>query len=122
MNISKTTSALGDELSGAVKQVADLGRSAGQKLDEVRCGAADALADAASSVRNTGRQGSDAIDELAQHAADKLDSTAAYVRNSSFRAMLGTFRRIVRRHPASSFVGAAVFGFLVGTVVRRTPE
>jgi ElaB/YqjD/DUF883 family membrane-anchored ribosome-binding protein len=122
MNISKTASALRDGLSGAAQQVADLGRTAGEKLDEVRCGTADALADAASSVRTTGRQGSDAIDDLAEHTADKLDSTAAYVRDYDLGAMLGTFRRVVRRHPASSFVGAAAFGFLLGSVLRRTPR
>src|SRR5689334_17262884 len=38
-----TTSHLGDELSDAVKHVTDLGRATGEKVDEVRHGAADAL-------------------------------------------------------------------------------
>ncbi len=119
MNISKTASHLGEEISSTVNKVADLGRTAGEKLDEVRCGTADALADAASSVRTTGRQGSDAIEGLAKDTADKLDSTAAYVRNHDLGDMLGTFRQVVRRHPTSSLVGAAAFGFLMGSVLRR---
>lgn len=74
--MNKTASYVGEELSGAVKQVADLGRTAGEKLDEVRYGTADALAGAGSSLRTTGRQGSEGIDDLAKSAASKLDSTA----------------------------------------------
>ena len=115
----ETATHLTDELSTAVKQVADLGRTAGEKLDEVRYGTADALAGAASSVRTTGRQGSETIDDLSKSAAYKLDSTAAYVRNHDLGDMLGAVRHVVRQHPTSFLVGAAAFGFLLGSAVRR---
>ena len=119
MSINETAAHLSEELAGAVKQVADLGRTAGAKLDEVRQGAADALAGAASSVRNTGRQGSGTIEDLSKGTAYKLDSTAAYVRNHDLGDMLGNVRRLVREHPASSVVGAVAVGFLLGSAIRR---
>jgi ElaB/YqjD/DUF883 family membrane-anchored ribosome-binding protein len=117
--MTKTAPHLGEELSGTVEQVADLARSAGKKLDEARYETADALAGAACSVRTTGRQGSEAIDDLANSAASKLDSTAAYVRRHDTSDMLGDLQQLVRRHPASFLVGAAVVGFFLGSAGRR---
>ena len=114
-----TASHLGDELSDAVKHVADLGRTTGEKVDEVRHGTADALADAASSIRSTGHQGSETIDKLAERTASRLDSTAAYVRTHEIRDMFGNLRQVLRRHPASFVAGAAALGFLLGSAVRR---
>ena len=146
--MTKTAPHLGEELSGTVDQVADLARTAGKKLDEARYETADALAGAACSVRTTGRQGSEAIDDLANSAASKLagaacsvratgrqgseaiddlansaaaklDSTAAYVRRHDTSDMLGDLQQLVRRHPASFLVGAAVVGFFLGSAGRR---
>jgi len=117
--MNKTAPHLGEESSGTVEQVADLARTAGEKLNEVRYETADALAGAACSVRATGRQGSEAIDDLASSAASKLDSTAAYVRRHDPSDMLGDLQQVVRRHPASFLVGAAVVGFFLGSAGRR---
>jgi hypothetical protein len=119
MSIDKTASHLAEELSGAVKQVADLGRTAGEKLDECRHETADALAGAASSVRTTGRQGCETIDDLTKSAADKLDLTSTYIRNHDMGDMFDNLRQVVRRHPTSFLVGAAAFGFLMGSTIRR---
>jgi hypothetical protein len=117
--MTKTAPHLGEELSGTIDQVAGLARSAGEKLDEVRYETADALSGAACSVRTTGRQGSAAIDDLTNNAASKLDSTAAYVRRHDTSDMLGDLQQIVRRHPGSFLVGAAVVGFFLGSAARR---
>ncbi len=117
MSINETATHFTEELSSAVKQVADLGRSAGVKLDEVRYGTADALRSAASCVRTTGRQGRETIDDLTSGTADRLDSTASYVKNHEIGDMLlGNLRHVVRRHPTSFLVGAAAVGFLLGSV------
>ena len=114
-----TASHPGDDLSAAVKQVKDLGRTTGEKMDEVRHGTAGALADAASSIRSTGHQGSEAIHNLAEGTASRLDSTAAYVRTHEIRDMFPKLREVVRRHPASFVAGAAALGFLLGSAGRR---
>jgi hypothetical protein len=119
MDMNNTVSHLGEDVSSAVKQMAGLGRTAGEKIHEARLGTADALAGAASSVRTTGRQGSDTIDNLAERAASKLDSTAAYVRKHDVREMFGKLRQVVRRHPTSFLFGAAAIGFFVGSGTRR---
>lgn len=119
MNTNRTAPYLGESLSGTAQHVADLARTAGEKADEVRYETANALAGAASSVRTTGRQGSEAIEDLANNAASKLDSTAAYVRRHDVGDMLGNLRQVIRQHPASFLVGAAVVGFFLGSGVRR---
>lgn len=119
MNRNETAAHLGEEVSGAVKQVADLGRTAGEKLDQVRQETAGVLTGAASSVRTAGRQGSEAIDDLAKGTASRLDSTAAYVRSHDMGDILDTLRQVVRGHPTSFVVGAAAVGFLLGSAIRR---
>ncbi len=120
MTMKTTALHLGEEVSGTVRHVADLGRTVGERLDEVRCGTADALGGAASSVRSTGRQGSEVIDNLAESAAAQLDSTAKYVRNHDIGEMLlGDLRLVVRRHPTSFVVGAVAFGFFLASAIRR---
>lgn len=117
--MNRTAPHLGEELPGTVEQVANLARTAGEKLDEVRYETADTLAGAASSVRATGRQGSEAIEDLANNAASKLDSSAAYVRRHDVGDMLGNLRQVVRQHPASFLVGAVAAGFFLGSAIRR---
>ena len=119
MNISNTATQVAEEVTGAARQVADLGRAAGEKLDEVRYGAADALAGAASSFRTAGRHGSHAIGDLSKSAAHGLDSTSAFLRNHDMGDMMGGLRKVVRRHPTSFLVGAAAVGFVFGTAIRR---
>ena len=71
MNMTETTSHLKERFSDAKEQVKDLGRTAGEKLDEARHWTAGEVQSAASSVRTAGRQGSEAIDGLASTTADK---------------------------------------------------
>jgi len=119
MNMTKTATQAGAGLYRAQEQLEDLGRTAGEKLDEARHGTAAALENAASSVRTTGRQGAETIESLSESAAGKLDSTAAYVHSHDVGAMLSNFRNVIGRHPAGFVVLAAGIGFLVGSAFRR---
>jgi len=103
----------------AKASVAQLGRSAGRRLDEARDETGGALHSAASSVRTTGRRGSEAIDNLATGAADRLDATASYVEDRDLKGVVTDLRRFGRRHLAGSLVAAAVIGFLAGSAFRR---
>lgn len=105
-----TSSHLGEKLCDTLEQVGDLGRTAGKKLDEARCGTANALTGSASSVRDAGR----AVDELAKRTATRLDSTAAYVRHPVIH-----LRQNIRRHPAGFVAWAAAAGFLLGFAIRK---
>jgi hypothetical protein len=118
MNMTETTSHLGERFSDAKEQVKGLGRTAGQKLDEARQWTADEVQGAASSVRTAGRHGSEAIDGLASNTANKLDSTAAYVRSHDAGGMFADLRQVIRRHPAGLLVMAAAIGFLAGAALR----
>lgn len=86
MNLTETTSHIGERLSDAKEEVKGLGRTAGEKLDEAWHWTAGEVHTAASSVRTAGQRGSEAIDGLTSATADKLDSTAeARVENKFFR-------------------------------------
>lgn len=119
MNIKETTSRASAGMNRAQERMQDLGRAAGETLEEARRGTAAALEDAASSVRTTGRQGAATIETLSESAAGKLDSTAAYVRSHDVGGMLSNLRQVIARHPTRFLVLAAGIGFLAGSAVRR---
>jgi len=119
MNIKETTSKASARMNRVQESMEDLGRTAGETLDDARRGTAAALENAASSVRSTGRQGAATIESLSESAAGKLDSTAAYVRSHDVGGMLRSLRRVIGRHPTGFLVLAAGIGFLAGSAVRR---
>lgn len=119
MNINETAAKAGAGLYRGQEQMDDLGRTAGEKLDEARHRTAAALEHAASSVRTTGRQGAEVIDSLSENAAGKLDSTAAYVRSHDVGGMLVNLRQVIAQNPTGFLVLAASIGFLAGSAVRR---
>jgi hypothetical protein len=119
MNIKERTSRASEGLHRAQAHLEDLGRTAGETLDEARHGTAAALENAASSVRTTGRYGAETIGTLSESAAGKLDSTAAYVRSHDVGGMLISLRQVIGRHPTGFLVLAAGIGFLAGSAVRR---
>jgi hypothetical protein len=119
MNITDTATRGGRALHRAQERMQDLGRTAGDTLDEARHETAATLEDAASSVRTTGHQGAKTIETLSESAAVKLDSTAAYVRSHDVGGMLINLRQVIGRHPAGFLVLAAGIGFVAGSVVRR---
>jgi ElaB/YqjD/DUF883 family membrane-anchored ribosome-binding protein len=119
MNLTDTATRAGATLSRAQEQMKDLGRTAGEKLDEARKGTAEALENAAYSLRTTGRDGAKTIETMAENAAGKLDSTAAYVRNHDVEGMLGNLRQVIARNPTGFLILAAGIGFLAGSAFRR---
>jgi len=120
MNVTENTANAGAGAQRVRERLEDLGRTAGEKLDEVRNGTADALENAASSVRATGRRGAETIDAVSRNAAGKLDTSAAYVRSHGVGGMLINLRDVVSRHPAGFLVLAAGIGFLAGSAARRS--
>ncbi len=119
MNLKDTASRAGASLSRAQERIEELGRTAGETLDEARQETADALDNTASSVRTAGRHGSETIEALSEGAAGKLGNTAAYVRSHDVGGMLADVRQVIGRHPTGFLVVAAGIGFLAGCFVRR---
>jgi hypothetical protein len=112
----ETMTAKASELATEAKaSMAELGRSAGRRMDEARDETGGTLHSAASSVR----RGSEAIEDLAAGAADRLDATASYVEDHDLRGALIDLRKFGRRHLTASLVAAAVIGFLAGSAYRR---
>jgi hypothetical protein len=120
MNITETATRVGAGLYRGQERMDDLGRTAGEKLDEARQVTAAALENTASSVRTTGRHGAETIETLSESAAGKLDSTAAYVRSHDVGGMLTNLRQMIGRNPAGFLLLAAGIGFLAGSAARRS--
>jgi ElaB/YqjD/DUF883 family membrane-anchored ribosome-binding protein len=118
-NLTETASKLGAKVSEAQGRAEDLSRAAGNKLDEVRSETAGAFHTAASSVRATARHGCEVIDGVATRTADKLDAAGSYVEDHDLRGLFGSFRQVVRRHPAGSLMAATAIGFFAGSALRR---
>ena len=110
---------IGDRISDAASQakdkVADLGRSAAQKIDQNRGNAASSLENAAATLHQNAESlpGGEKVSNLAHTAADKLTSTADYVRRNDVSGMMGDVERVVKNNPGPSLLAAAVVGFLV---------
>ena len=119
MNVTENIANTGPGANRVRERLEELGRTTGEKLDEVRNGTADALESAASSVRSTGRRGAETIDTVSRNAAGKLDSSAAYVRSHDVGGMLINLRQVMGRHPTGFVLLAAGIGFLAGSAVRR---
>ncbi|MEP6934704.1 MAG: hypothetical protein ABI988_12300 [Nitrospirota bacterium] len=95
-------------VTSAKNTVADLGRSAAQKIDEQRTGAASGLDSAAATLRAgvDHLPGGQKVSHLAHEAADKLTTTADYVRQHDVNDMVADV--------GPSLLAAVALGFLVG--------
>jgi|SRR3954451_18963014 len=120
MSAHEEMTGIGDRISDAASQakdkVADLGRSAAQKIDQNRGSAASSLENAAATLHQTAESlpGGEKVSNLAHTAADKLTSTADYVRRNDVNGMMSDVERVVKNNPGPSLLAAAVVGFLVG--------
>jgi ElaB/YqjD/DUF883 family membrane-anchored ribosome-binding protein len=106
-----------NEVASQVKdKVADLGRSAADKIDANRDAAASGLESAANTLHEKAESlpGGEKVVSLAHSTADKLSSTAEYVREHDVRSMMADVEQLVKNNPGPSLLAAAVVGFLVG--------
>ena len=98
------------------KNVADMGRAAGDKIDENRDAAAGGLDKAASALHEKAESlpGGEKVTGLAHATADKLSSTADYVREHDVNKMMADVETLVKNNPVPALAAAVVVGFLVG--------
>src|SRR3954464_4672280 len=87
--------------SEAQKKVADLGRTAAEKIDQNRAAAADGLQNAASKLHEKAEAlpGGEKVTSVAHNAADKLTATAEYVRQNNVNSMIADIQNMVRNNP-----------------------
>lgn len=96
-------------------KVSDIGRTAADKIDENREGAASGLEGAASTLHEKADSlpGGEKVTSMAHATADKLNSAADYVREHDVKRMMGDVEALVKNNPGPSLLVAALFGFLV---------
>jgi ElaB/YqjD/DUF883 family membrane-anchored ribosome-binding protein len=104
----------------AKQKVADLGRRAGDKIDEQRVRAASTFENTASALHEGGDRFASSTSNAVHATADKIQSAADYLREHDARAMMDDFEGLVRRYPGQALAAAAVVGFLAGRALRNS--
>jgi len=99
--------------------VSDLGRKAGDKIDEGRVRAAGSLESTASTLHESGDRFASKASNAAHTTADKIQVAADYLREHDTRAMMHDFEGLVRRYPGAALAAAAVVGFFAGRALRN---
>jgi ElaB/YqjD/DUF883 family membrane-anchored ribosome-binding protein len=100
------------------EKVADLGRKAGDKIDEQRVRTADTFDNTASALHEGGDRLASSASNAVHATADKIQTAADYLREHDARAMMNDFEGLVRRYPGQALAAAAVVGFLAGRALR----
>jgi ElaB/YqjD/DUF883 family membrane-anchored ribosome-binding protein len=100
-------------------KVADLGRKAGEKIDQGRVRAADTVDSTAATLRDRADQFASTTSHAVHNVTDKLQSAADYIRDNDARAIMEDVADLMRRYPAQSLAAAAVVGFLAGRALRN---
>jgi ElaB/YqjD/DUF883 family membrane-anchored ribosome-binding protein len=101
-------------------KVADLGRKAGDKIDEQRVRTADTFDNTASALHEGGDRFASSTSNAVHATADKIQTAADYLREHDARAMMNDFEGLVRRYPGQALAAAAVVGFLAGRALRSS--
>jgi ElaB/YqjD/DUF883 family membrane-anchored ribosome-binding protein len=101
-------------------KVSDLGRKAGDKIDEQRVRAAGTFENTASALHERGDQFASSASTAAHATADKIQAAADYLREHDARAMAEDLGEVVKRYPGQALAAAAVVGFLAGRALRSS--
>jgi ElaB/YqjD/DUF883 family membrane-anchored ribosome-binding protein len=118
-----TGAAAGDQISGVASQakekIADIGRTATDKIDDNRDTVAGGLETAASSLHEKADSipGGENVTRMAHTAADKLSTTADYVRQHDVNSMMADVQELVKKNPGPALLVAAAAGYLVARAV-----
>lgn len=75
----------------------------------------DFSSDAAGRLRNV-TQG---LGNAAEQVRERVDSTMEYFRDHDTQKMMNDVTNYVKTHPVHALIGAAVFGFFAGRMLRR---
>ena len=116
---------LSEQLSNAAGQVkdtlSDLGRTAAEKIDGSRDGAASGLDKAAASLRGAAGNlpGGEKVTHAAQATADSIATTAGYLRDHNLTRMMEDVEALVKNNPGPSLLAAGVIGFLLGRALTN---
>jgi ElaB/YqjD/DUF883 family membrane-anchored ribosome-binding protein len=118
-DVAGLTEQAGQKATQIEETVSDLGRKAGDKIDEQRVRAADTFESAASTLHERGDRLTSTTSNAMHKTADKIQNAADYLREHDTRAMLGDLEEVVRRYPGQTLAAAAVIGFFAGRALRN---
>ena len=109
---------IGQRTSQVKDKVADLGKKAGDKIDEQRVRAAGKLDSTASTIHEQGDRLASTTSNAMHATADKIQSASDYLREHDASAMMEDVQRLLRRYPGQALAAAVVVGFLFGRTLR----
>ena len=117
-DVAGLTEQTGQKAAQIKETVSDLGRKAGDKIDERRMRAAD-VESTASTLHERGDRLASTTSNAMHKTADKIQTAADYLREHDTRAMMGDLEAMVRRYPGQALAAAAVIGFFAGRALRN---
>lgn len=109
----------GEKAAQLKDTVADLGRKAGDKLDEGRVRAAQSFDNTASALHEGGERLAHKTSSAAHATADKIQVAADYLRDHDAKAMVEDLGGIIKRYPGQALAAAVFVGFLAGRALRN---
>ena len=110
---------VGEKAAHLKETVADLGRKAGDKLDEQRVRAAQSFDQTASALHEGGDRLARKTSSAAHATADKIQVAADYLRDHDAKAMVEDLGGIIKRYPGQALAAAVFVGFLAGRAMRN---
>ena len=75
----------------------------------------DLSSEASGRLRNV----TEGLGTAAEQVRERMDSTMEYFRDHDTQKMMNDLTNYVKTHPVPALVGAAVFGFFAGRMLRR---
>jgi ElaB/YqjD/DUF883 family membrane-anchored ribosome-binding protein len=118
-DVTRVTEHASQKAAQIKETVADLGRKAGDKLDEQRVRAASTFDSTASALHEGGDRLASTASNAAHATANKMHAAADYLRDHDARAMMEDLEGLVRRYPGQALAAAAVVGFFAGRALRN---
>jgi ElaB/YqjD/DUF883 family membrane-anchored ribosome-binding protein len=99
--------------------VADLGRKAGDKLDEQRVRTAKSFDNTAAALHEGGERLASKTSSAAHATADKIQVAADYLRDHDAKAMVEDLGGLIKRYPGQALAAAVFVGFMAGRALRN---
>jgi ElaB/YqjD/DUF883 family membrane-anchored ribosome-binding protein len=122
MTDTKPLEQFGDERD----RVESYAREAANVISDAKARVSDTISDVADQVRQTASQvtGGRSVSSLANDAADRVagaaDRAADYLRDTEPQDMWDDVTKMVKSRPVEFVAAAAVLGFFLGRIARRT--
>jgi hypothetical protein len=107
-----------ESAADTVATTTSIKREAAETIDRSRVSAANVL----SKTADTLHASADQFSKFGHMTAARLQATAEHIRDTEFEDIIHSFPIVVNRYPAQSMIAAAIAGFAIAHLMRRTAQ